>query len=150
MRRAIELSLEHMQVGAGGPFGCVVVREGEVVAEGFNRVTSSNDPTAHAEVTAIREACRALDTFSLAGCELFTSCEPCPMCLGAIYLARLDRVYYANTKADAAAVGFDDAFIYDELELPIGGRKVPFVPLLREEALAVFRAWDAKEDKIRY
>lgn len=150
MRRAIELSLEHMQAGAGGPFGCVVVREGEVVAEGFNRVTSSNDPTAHAEVTAIREACRALDTFSLAGCELFTSCEPCPMCLGAIYWARLDRVYYANTKVDAAAVGFDDAFIYDELELPIGGRKVPFVPLLREEALAVFRAWDAKEDKIRY
>lgn len=150
MRRAIELSLEHMQAGDGGPFGCVVVRDGEVVAEGHNRVTSSNDPTAHAEVTAIRGACRVLDTFNLAGCELFTSCEPCPMCLGAIYWARLDRVFYANTKVDAAAVGFDDAFIYDELALPIGGRKVPFVSMLRDEALAVFRAWDAKVDKVRY
>lgn len=150
MRLAISLSREKMEAGEGGPFGCVIVKDGAVIAEGWNRVTSSGDPTAHAEVTAIRAACEALGSFSLAGCELYTSCEPCPMCLGAIYWARLDRVYYGNTKADAAAIGFDDAFIYDELERSISSRSLPFVALLRDEALGAFRAWDAKTDKVAY
>lgn len=150
MRHAIRLSIEHMESGDGGPFGCVIVRDGVVLAEGHNRVTSSHDPTAHAEVTAIREACRAVGDFNLQGCDLYTSCEPCPMCLGAIYWARIDRVYYANTKADAAAIGFDDAFIYEELERSLEARSLPFTSLLRDEALAAFRAWEAKEDKVRY
>ena len=150
MRRAIALSLEHMLAGDGGPFGCVVVKDGEVVAEGWNRVTSSKDPTAHAEVTAIRAACAKLDTFSLQGCELYTSCEPCPMCLGAIYWSRVDRVYFGNTKADAAAIGFDDAFIYAELEKSLDARTLPFQALLRDEALGAFRAWDEKSDKVTY
>jgi len=150
MRHAIRLSLEHMEAGDGGPFGCVVVKDGRVVGEGWNRVTSTNDPTAHAEVTAIRAACQTLQTFSLAGCELYSSCEPCPMCLGAIYWSRVDRVYYGNTKADAAAVGFDDVFIYGELEKALSARTLPFHSLLRAEALGAFRAWDAKADKVAY
>src|SRR5215471_21434342 len=129
MRRAVALSAEKMRAGLGGPFGCVIARNGEIIAEGSNHVTSANDPTAHAEVVAIREACRKLGTFSLEGCELYTSCEPCPMCLGAIYWARLDRVYYANTRVDAAAIGFDDAAIYREFGKPIDGRAVPFIHL---------------------
>ena len=122
MREAIRLSIENVANG-GGPFGAVIARGGEIIATGVNRVTASNDPTAHAEVSAIRRAARVLGTFNLSGCEIFTSCEPCPMCLGAIYWARLDRIYYANTKADAAAAGFDDSFIYDELALPRDLRK---------------------------
>ena len=150
MRRAIELSRSHMEAGEGGPFGAVVVKDGQVVAEGWNRVTSSHDPTAHAEVTAIREACARLGTFELRGCEIYTSCEPCPMCLSAIYWARLDRIWYANGQADAAAIQFDDAWLYREVALPLGERSLPLTQLLRDEALTVFKAWDAKVDKIRY
>jgi guanine deaminase len=150
MRRAIELSRSHMEAGEGGPFGAVVVKDGTVVAEGWNRVTSSHDPTAHAEVTAIREACARLGTFELRGCEIYTSCEPCPMCLSAIYWARLDRIWYANGQADAAAIQFDDAWLYREVALPLGERSLPLTQLLRDEALTVFKAWDAKVDKIRY
>jgi tRNA(Arg) A34 adenosine deaminase TadA len=150
MRQAIGLSRTHMEGGEGGPFGAVVVKDGKVVAEGWNRVTSSHDPTAHAEVVAIREACTKLGTFELKGCEIYTSCEPCPMCLAAIYWARLDRVYYANDQADAAAIQFDDAWLYREVALPLAERSLPLTQLLREEALEVFKAWDAKVDKIRY
>ena len=150
MRRAIYLSRLHMDAGHGGPFGAVVVKDGQIVAEGWNRVTSTQDPTAHAEVSAIRDACQALGTFSLKGCEIYTSCEPCPMCLAAIYWARIDRIFYANTQADAAAIQFDDAWLYREVALPIDGRSVPTKNLLREEALEVFQAWEAKADKIRY
>ena len=150
MRRAIELSRSHMEAGEGGPFGAVVVKDGQVMAEGWNRVTSSHDPTAHAEVTAIREACARLGTFELRGCEIYTSCEPCPMCLSAIYWARLDRIWYANGQADAAAIQFDDAWLYREVALPLGERSLPLTQLLRDEALTVFKAWEAKVDKIRY
>ena len=150
MRRAIELSRSHMEAGEGGPFGAVVVKDGTVVAEGWNRVTSSHDPTAHAEVTAIREACARLGTFELRGCEIYTSCEPCPMCLSAIYWARLDRIWYANGQADAAAIQFDDAWLYREVALPLGERSLPLTQLLRDEALTVFKAWEAKVYKIRY
>ncbi len=150
MRRAVALSGERMRAGFGGPFGALVVRAGTVIAEGFNRVTSTNDPTAHAEVVAIREACRATGGFSLAGCDLYTSCEPCPMCLGAIYWARLDRVYYANTRADAAAIGFDDDAIYREFGKPVLGRSIPFVHLPLPEGRAVFKEWLDKPDKIPY
>ena len=149
MREAIRLSIENVAAG-GGPFGAVIARGGEIIATGVNRVTASNDPTAHAEVSAIRRAARVLGTFNLSGCEIFTSCEPCPMCLGAIYWARLDRIYYANTKADAAAAGFDDSFIYDELALPRDLRKLPAVPMLRSEAIRAFRLWNDKEDKAEY
>ena len=149
MREAIRLSMENVANG-GGPFGAVITRGGEIIATGVNRVTASNDPTAHAEVSAIRRAAQALGTFNLSGCEIFTSCEPCPMCLGAIYWARLDRVYYANTKADAKAVGFDDSFIYDELALPRDRRKLPSVPMMRNEAIKVFEEWARKEDKVEY
>ncbi len=149
MREAIRLSMENVANG-GGPFGAVIARGGEIIATGVNRVTASNDPTAHAEVSAIRRAAQALGTFNLSGCEIFTSCEPCPMCLGAIYWARLDRVYYANTKADAKAVGFDDSFIYDELALPRDRRKLPSVPMMRNEAIKVFEEWVRKEDKVEY
>ena len=145
MREAIRLSIENVANG-GGPFGAVIARGGEIIATGVNRVTASNDPTAHAEVSAIRRAARVLGTFNLSGCEIFTSCEPCPMCLGAIYWARLDRIYYANTKADAAAAGFDDSFIYDELALPRDLRTLPAVPMLRSEAIRAFRLWNDKED----
>ncbi len=150
MRRAVALSAEKMRAGFGGPFGAVVARNGEVIAEGFNQVTSNRDPTAHAEVVAIREACRRLGSFSLQGCEMYTSCEPCPMCLGAIYWARLDRVYYANTRTDAAAIGFDDDHIYRELDRAIDDRAVPFIRLDSDEARRIFQEWLEKPDKIPY
>ncbi|HEV8238973.1 MAG TPA: nucleoside deaminase [Thermoanaerobaculia bacterium] len=149
MARAIELSLQNVEQG-GGPFAALVVRDGRIVAEGTNRVTATHDPTAHAEMVAIREACRALATFQLSGCDFYTSCEPCPMCLGAIYWARPDRVYFGNTAADAAAVGFDDSEIYRELELPHGARRIPMIQLMRDEAQAAFRAWRDKADKVAY
>lgn len=150
MRRAIALSAEKMRAGLGGPFGAIIARNGEVIAEGFNQVTSGNDPTAHAEVVAIRAACRLLGSFNLQGCEIYTSCEPCPMCLGAIYWARLDRVYYANTRSDAATIGFDDDHIYREFDKPIDGRAVPFIHLGSEEARQIFREWLEKPDRIPY
>src|SRR3954467_3464369 len=141
MREAIRLAEEGMRSNRGGPFGCVIVRQGKVVARGNNRVTSTNDPTAHAEVTAIREACRELGTFQLVDCELYTSCEPCPMCLAAIYWARIPTVYYANTRADAAAIGFDDDFIYRQMPLPPAQQAIQMQPLLRDAALQTFQAW---------
>jgi guanine deaminase len=150
MARAIQLSIENVQSGLGGPFGAVIVRDGKVVAEAANRVTSTNDPTAHAEVLAIRQACTTLGVFELANCELYTSCEPCPMCLGAIYWARLPRIYFASSAEDAAKAGFDDSFIYDELKLAHAQRRIPAMQLMREEALAGFRAWTAQQDKIVY
>ena len=150
MRRAIAISAEKMREGLGGPFGAVVVKKGRIVAEGFNQVTSTGDPTAHAEVVAIRAACVALGSFSLEGCELYTSCEPCPMCLGAIYWARLDRVYYANDRADAAAIGFDDDHLYREFAKPMNGRQLPFIHVPLKEARAVFQEWVDKPDKAPY
>ena len=150
MRRAIELAERGMNDRAGGPFGAVVVKNGELIAEGFNRVTSENDPTAHAEVVAIREACRKLKSFQLSGCTIYTSCEPCPMCLGAIYWARPDRIVYACDHHDAAAIDFDDAFIYRELKLEIGERSIPFSQLLRTEALPAFEKWQHNKDVIKY
>lgn len=150
MREAIRLSRENVRDGKGGPFGCVVVKEGAVIARGTNLVTSTNDPTAHAEVTAVREACRTLGTFQLTGCDVYTSCEPCPMCLGALYWARPDRIFFANGRQDAAAAGFDDLFIYEELPKEPAARRIPTVQMLREEALEVFREWDRKQDKVRY
>jgi guanine deaminase len=150
MQRAIELSLENVRSGVGGPFAALVVRDGAVVATGTNQVTTAKDPTAHAEVVAIRGACQALHNFQLSDCELYTTCEPCPMCMGAIYWARLSRVYYANTRDDAARIGFDDSFIYDQLAIPLGERKIPMIPLMREEALDAFRAWESSQTKVRY
>jgi tRNA(Arg) A34 adenosine deaminase TadA len=150
MREAIRLSIQMMRRGKGGPFGAVVVRNGKVVGRGSNQVTSTNDPTAHAEILAIREACKRLKTFQLDDCDLYTSCEPCPMCLAAIYWARLANVYYANTRQDAARIDFDDEFIYREVALPIGKRKLKMKQLLREEALAAFAEWQQKTDKILY
>jgi guanine deaminase len=150
MARALELSLENVRSGRGGPFGAVIVRGGGIVAEGVNCVTATNDPTAHAEMMAIREACRKLERFELPDCEIYSSCEPCPMCLGAIYWARPGRVYFANSAADAAQAGFDDAFIYEELTLPHVRRKIPLIQLRHDDALAAFRAWREKSDKIRY
>ena len=150
MRHAVRLSAEAMREGKGGPFGAVIVKDGEVIAEGWNRVTSTNDPTAHAEVTAIRRACEGLGTFSLQGCEIFTSCEPCPMCLAAIYWARLDRITFASSREDAAAIGFDDALIYGEVSKPIADRVIPTVRLPMPEAEAVFAEWQAKLDKVPY
>src|SRR5271154_2093335 len=146
MRRAITLALDNLRSG-GGPFGAVITKDGRILAEGANRVTSTNDPTAHAEIVAIREACRVLAAFQLAGCDLYTTCEPCPMCLGAIYWARPSRVFFGGTAADAAAAGFDDALIYDQLAVPLEQRKIPFIPLMREEALACFQEWKAKTDR---
>lgn len=150
MREAIRLSRRMMERGAGGPFGAVVVRDGQVIARGWNRVTSTNDPTAHAEVVAIRAAARRLRRFHLEDCELYTSCEPCPMCLGAIYWARLGRVFYANTRRDAARIGFDDAFLYREFARPLRRRKLPMTQLLHAVARRVFDAWAAKPDKVPY
>lgn len=150
MRAAIRLSLAKMRANCGGPFGAVVVRNGKIIARGWNQVTSTNDPTAHAEITAIRAACRKLKTFQLADCELYTSCEPCPMCLAAIYWARLGKVYYANTRQDAARISFDDELIYREVARPVSRRKVPMKQLLRTEALKVFAEWKTKVDKIHY
>lgn len=149
MRRAIALALENIHSG-GGPFGAVIVKDGQIIAEGTNRVTSNNDPTAHAEVVAIREACRTLGAFQLAGCGLYTTCEPCPMCLGAIYWARPAHIFYAGTAADAAAVGFDDAFIYDELKNAPAARRIPMTQLLRDESLPIFSAWKKQENRTPY
>ena len=149
MRKAIELSIKSVRNG-GGPFGAIIAREGEIIAEGSNGVTIYNDPTAHAEVTAIRKACEKLGTFELKGCEIYTSCEPCPMCLGAIYWAHLDKIYYANDRKDAAEIGFDDDFIYQEIEVKPQYRKKPSEILMREEGLEAFRIWNKKTDKIEY
>jgi guanine deaminase len=150
MQRAIALALENVQSGRGGPFAALVVRNGEIIAEATNRVISTNDPTAHAEMVVLRESCKKLGTVQLAGCEIYASCEPCPMCLGAIYWSRLDRVYFAATAADAANAGFDDSFIYQEISKPHAQRKIPMVQLMREEARHPFRAWEQKPDKISY
>jgi guanine deaminase len=150
MQMAIDLSVYNVKEGQGGPFGAVIVKDGMVLARSANKVVPNNDPTAHAEVSAIRLACQELGTFSLAGCEIYTSCEPCPMCLGAIYWARIDKIYYANTKKDAADIGFDDHFIYEELELPMEKRKLPIEQLMRDEALGAFKLWSASESKTDY
>jgi guanine deaminase len=150
MREAIRISRQKMNANCGGPFGAVVVRGGKIVGRGWNQVTSGNDPTAHAEVSDIREACRRLKTFKLDDCELYTSCEPCPMCLAAIYWARIRKVYYGNTRHDAAKIEFDDEFLYREVAAPIHRRKIPMTPLLRKEALKVFGEWADKTDKIPY
>ena len=150
MRRAIELAQQGIDRNDGGPFGAVVVRDGEIIGEGCNQVTSTNDPTAHAEVVAIRNACRHLESFQLAGCTIYTSCEPCPMCLGAIYWARPERLYFACTREDAAHIAFDDRFIYEEIERPIEERKIKSINFLREEGLQVFENWANKLDKTEY
>jgi len=149
MRRAIALALDNIRAG-GGPFGCVIVKNGRIIAEGANRVTATYDPTAHAEVVAIREACRALENFQLEGCDLYTTCEPCPMCLGAIYWARPSRVFYAAAAGDAAAAGFDDAFIYEELKTAHAARRIPMAQLLRDESLQIFAAWKSQPNKTPY
>ncbi|MFW9596519.1 MAG: nucleoside deaminase [Paludibacter sp.] len=149
MRKAIALSVNNVKKG-GGPFGAVIVRNGEIIASGVNGVTRYNDPTAHAEVTAIRKATRKLGSFDLSGCEIYTSCEPCPMCLGAIYWARLSKMYYANTKTDARDIGFDDSFIYDEIALPLSQRRLITEQKLPDEAIKAFKAWAQKTDKIEY
>ena len=150
MRRAIELAQSGIDANNGGPFGAVVVKNGVIVGEGCNQVTSTNDPTAHAEVVAIRAACRTLNTFQLDGCVIYTSCEPCPMCLGAIYWARPSQVFFACTRTDAKDAGFDDDLIYEELVLPIDERRIPTATLLRQEGLTVFKNWIDKPDKIEY
>jgi tRNA(Arg) A34 adenosine deaminase TadA len=150
MKAAIRISIQKMRLNFGGPFGAVVVRKGKIVGRGWNQVTSTNDPTAHAEICAIRDACNRLKVFQLDDCELYTSCEPCPMCLAAIYWARLRRVCYANTRKDAAGIGFDDDFIYREVAAPIGRRKIPMKQLLRAEAITAFKEWNGKADKIKY
>ncbi|MFN8248374.1 MAG: nucleoside deaminase [Ferruginibacter sp.] len=150
MQEAIALSRHGMENNHGGPFGCIIVKDDEIVGRGNNQVTSTNDPTAHAEVVAIRDACRNLGTFQLDDCEVYTSCEPCPMCLGAIYWARPKIIYFANNREDAATIGFDDSMIYDEMSASIENRKIPIRSLGREEALQVFMAWKNKEDKIEY
>lgn len=150
MKRAIELSRNHMLKGDGGPFGAVIVKDGKIIAEGWNQVTSSNDPTAHAEVSAIRAACKNLSSFDLDGAEIYTSCEPCPMCLAAIYWARISKIYYANTRGDAASIDFDDDFLYHEMKVSISERKIPMQQALREEAFTVFQEWKNKPDKIAY
>lgn len=150
MRIAIELAEQNVKQAAGGPFGAVVVKDGEIVAQSANQVVTQNDPTAHAEVSAIRLACRQLGTYDLEGCTIYTSCEPCPMCLGAIYWARIETIYYGNTKTDAAAIGFDDHFIYQELELPLEKRQLKIIQLLPDEALTAFRLWQSSVTKTDY
>jgi tRNA(Arg) A34 adenosine deaminase TadA len=150
MTRAIELARTGMDGGKGGPFGCVVVKDGVIVGEGNNQVTSTNDPTAHAEVVAIRNACTSLNAFQLDGCSIYTSCEPCPMCLGAIYWARPEKVFFAGTREDAALVGFDDELIYNEIAMPNAERTRVMINLLRDEGIALFKAWAEKPDKIEY
>ena len=150
MREAAELAHENVITGHGGPFGAVIVRDGKVVGRGTNLVTSANDPTAHAEVNAIRNACRDLGTFTLAGCEIYTSCEPCPMCLAAIYWARIEKIFYANSRQDAARIGFDDDFLYREIPLSHDQRSMPIQPLRSDEAQATFELWTTKADKIPY
>ncbi len=150
MEKAIALATENVTLGRGGPFGAVIVRDGKMIATGVNLVTATNDPTAHAEVTAIRNAATALATFDLAGCEIYSSCEPCPMCLAAIYWSHCDAIFYGNTSADAAAAGFDDAFLYDEVKCPLEQRKIPIVNLLREQAISNFEAWRKYAGRIDY
>ena len=149
MRKAIELSIENVANG-GGPFGAVIARNGEIIATGVNRVTANNDPTAHAEVSAIRAAAEKLGRFDLSDCEIFTSCEPCPMCLGAIYWSHIDKIYYANNRKDAAEIGFDDDFIYQEIALPLEKRRKPIEEFMRSEALEAFELWKAKDDRTEY
>lgn len=150
MQEAIRLSIENIRSGNGGPFGCVIVKDGEIIARGTNSVTSANDPTAHAEVVAIRNACNVLNSFQLTGCEIYSSCEPCPMCLGALYWSRPDKIYFAGGRSDAAAAGFDDDFLYRELPKPVHERTIPTEQLLRNEALAAFQEWIHKDDKVKY
>ncbi|AEV31266.1 cytosine/adenosine deaminase [Owenweeksia hongkongensis DSM 17368] len=150
IRLAIEFSQKGMDSGSGGPFGCVIVKDGEVIGHGYNQVTTTNDPTAHAEIVAIRNACKAIDSFQLEGCVVYTSCEPCPMCLGAIYWARPDRLVYACSRQDAAAIGFDDDFIYQEIPLQSSERKIKTEQLLQEEGVKVMELWKTKKDKIDY
>ena len=150
MQEAVTAALKGMQNNEGGPFGCVIVKDGKIIGKGNNKVTSTNDPTAHAEVTAIRDACKNLGSFQLEGCILYTSCEPCPMCLGAIYWARPEKVYYGSTKTDAAHIGFDDDFIYEELKFPYADRSIPFEQLAPEVAITPFQEWATKEDKTEY
>ena len=150
MQEAINLSRKGLMNNEGGPFGCVIVKNDEIVGRGNNKVTCSNDPTAHAEVVAIRDACGNLGTFQLEGCEIFTSCEPCPMCLGAIYWARPKMVYFANSRQDAADIGFDDSMIYEEMNADLNKRKIPIISLKSDEALQIFKEWEAKEDKTVY
>lgn len=150
LRQAIRLSIDKMEAGEAGPFGAVVARDGQIVGESWNRVTSSNDPTAHAEIVAIRDACSRLGAFTLSGCEIYSSCQPCPMCLSAIYWARLDRLYYAASAGDAARVGFDDSWIAEEIVLPQANRSLPTEQHLRHEALAAFETWARKEDRTEY
>lgn len=150
LERAIELSRQGMQNGQGGPFGCVIIKDGKIVGEGNNKVTSTNDPTAHAEVVAIRQACKTLGTYQLEGCEIYTSCEPCPMCLGAIYWARPSRVIYANTRQQAAAIDFDDELIYSEINTPMEDRKIPFIHSPHPAAMDVFNEWKNWAGKVKY
>ncbi len=149
MLRAIELSIQSVEKG-GGPFGAVIVKDGKIIAEASNSVTKDNDPTAHAEINAIRQAAKKLGSFDLSGTEIYTSCEPCPMCLGAIYWARIDKIYYANTRNDAANIGFSDEFIYEEINKPPHMRKIPTIQILRDKAMEAFKMWEEKEDKIEY
>jgi len=149
MMRAIELSVDSINKG-GGPFGCVIVKDDKIIAEGYNKVTSTNDPTAHGEIVGIRQASKNLNNFKLSGCDLYTSCEPCPMCLSAIYWAHIDKIYYANTRSDAQDIGFDDSLIYSELSKNVGERKIPIIQMMRGEALKAFELWNKKTDKIKY
>ena len=149
MLRAIALSIESVKTG-GGPFGSVIVKDDKIISEGFNKVTSTNDPTAHGEIVAIRDACKKLNNFNLKGSELYSTCEPCPMCLSAIYWARIDKIYYANTREDARKIDFDDSLIYSEFKKNINERKIPMIQIMRDEALIAFELWDKKTDKIKY
>ena len=149
MKRAIELSIKSVNSG-GGPFGCVIIKDDKIIAEGSNKVTSTNDPTAHGEIVAIRDACKELNNFSLNGCELYSNCEPCPMCLSAIYWARIEKIYYANTREDAKKIDFDDSFIYSEFQKNMNERKIPIFQMMRNEALKAFELWEKKKDKIKY
>ena len=149
MKRAIELSIESVNKG-GGPFGCVIVKDRKIISEGSNKVTSTNDPTAHGEIVAIREACKKLNNFNLNGYELYSTCEPCPMCLSAIYWARIGKIYYANTREDAQKIDFDDSLIYSEFKKKIDKRKIPMIQMMRDEALKAFELWDKKADKVKY
>ena len=149
MLRAIELSIKSAET-IGGPFGCVIVKDNNIISEGSNKVTSSNDPTAHGEIVAIREACNNLSTFNLSGCDLYSTCEPCPMCLSAIYWSHIDKVFYANTRDDAKNIDFDDSFIYSEINKKMEDRKVEMIQMHRDQALKAFKIWDEKQDKIKY
>ena len=149
MKMAIELSIESVNKN-GGPFGCVIVKNNKVIAKGSNKVTSTNDPTAHGEIVAIREACKKLNNFNLNGSELYSTCEPCPMCLSAIYWARISKIYYGNTREDAQKIDFDDSFIYSEFEKKVKERKIPMIQMMRNEALKAFELWDKKKDKVKY